>query len=57
MNKGQHVYGTDWPVKISGKYLITKTSSRVESICDNDFESSIGEMQMTEINNGEAETL
>jgi hypothetical protein len=44
-------------VKISGKYLITKTSSRVESICDNDFESSIGEMQMTEINNGEAETL
>ena len=54
------MYGTDIPVKISGKHLITKSSSRVESINDNDFDNSLNELKLnelqTEINNESLKT-
>ena len=60
LQQGKHVYGTDFPVKMCGKNLMTNMSSRVESIYDNDFDNSINSINeakltelKTEINNEE----
>lgn len=49
LQQGKHVYGTDFPVKMCGKYLTNNMSSRVESIYDNDFDNSINEAKLTEL--------